>query len=136
MTTKTTMTRTIRVAIATAAVLALMSQAAEARPSGLPAPTQSTHGTASPSILKNKLSLQGTSMALLPASADAKVARAVARRQVAQPTPPVQTATATTGVDWFAAAVGAGFAFSAVLIVIGAAGLVVKHGRRRDPLSA
>jgi hypothetical protein len=134
MTTNTTMTRTIRVAIATAAVLALISQAAEARPSGLPAPTRSTHGTASPSILKNKLSLQGTSTTLLPASADAKVARALARGQVAQPTPPAQTA--TTGVDWFAAAVGAGFAFSAVLIVIGAAGLVIKHGRRRDPLSA
>ena len=71
MTTKTTMTRTIRLAIGTAAVLALMSQAAQARPSGLPAPTQRTHVTASSSILKNKLELPATvitSSAVSPAN--------------------------------------------------------------------
>jgi hypothetical protein len=134
---KTTVTRTIRVAIGTAAVLALMSQAAQARPSGLPAPAGNTQATASSSILKNKLVQKGTYMPLLPASPDAKVARALgAGGQVGTPAPTTQTATGKTGIDWFAAAIGAGFALSLVLIVTGAGALIVKHGRRRDPLSA
>ena len=103
MTTKTTMTRTIRLAIGTAAVLALMSQAAQARPSGLPAPTGSTHVTASSSILKNKLELPATvikSSAVSPANnvaaahANDRATLLVvppARGQVTQLTPPTQT---------------------------------------------
>ena len=147
MTTTTSMTRTIRVAIGTAAVLALMSQAAQARPSGLPTPTGSTHGTAGSSILKNKLQLPATvitSSAVSPANnvaaAHANDRATVlivppAHGQVTQLTPPTQTVTGNTSVDWSAAAIGAGFALSIVLIVIGAPALI-EHGRRRDPLSA
>jgi hypothetical protein len=147
MSTTTTMTRTIRVAIGTAAVLALMSQAAQARPSGLPAPTGRTHVAASSSILKNKLQLHATvitSSAVSPVN-NVAAARAngratvlvipPARGQVTQLTPPTQTVTGKTSVDWFPAAIGAGFAFALILMVIGAAALI-KHGRRSDPLSA
>ena len=147
MTTKTTMTRTIRLAVGTAAVLALMSQAAQARPSGLPAPTQRTHVTASSSILKNKLQLPATvinSSAVSPANNVAAahandratlLAVPPARGQVSQLTPPTQTVTGNTSVDWFAVAIGAGLAFAIILVVIGAAALI-EQGRRRDPVSA
>jgi hypothetical protein len=112
---KKRMTRTIRVAIAAAAVLALMSQAAQAQTitwrGGMAHTSPTTaHVTPSISILKNKLMQHGT--------------------------PLTQTVTGKTSVDWSAAAIGAGLAFSFVLIVIGAAALIIQHGRRRYPLSA
>lgn len=138
MTTKTTMTRTIRLAIGTAAVMALMSQAAQARP------ISQQGGSASES--PTRLAQKGTYMPVLPASPDAKVVRALghaslnvpvgpARGQVTQLTPPTQTVTGKTSVDWFAAAIGTGVAFALVLIVIGASALI-EHARRRDPISA
>jgi hypothetical protein len=146
MTTRTTMTRTIRLAIGTAAVLALMSQAAQARPSGGPGATQRTHIAAS-SILKNKLQLPATVIKTSVVSPANNVAAAhandnptvpvpPARGQVAQQATPTQTGTAktsATGFDWFAAAVGAASVLA--LVLIGAAALT-KHGRRRVPLSA
>ena len=145
MSTTTTMTRTIRVAIGTAAVLALMSQAAQARPSGLPAPTGRTHVAVSSSILKNKLRLPATAITSVSPANTVAAAHAndratvlvvpPARGQITQLTPPTQTVTGKTSVDWFAVAIGVGFALSIVLVVIGAAALI-EHGRRRDPLSA
>ena len=60
-----------------------------------------------------------------------------ARGQVTQLTPPTQTVSGKTSVEWFAVAIGAGFvlALALALVVIGAAALT-KHGRRRVPLSA
>jgi hypothetical protein len=136
MTTKTTMTRTIRLAIGTAAVMALMSQAAQARP------ISQQGGSAQDS--SSTLVQKGTYMPVSPAN---NVAAAhpnhnptvlvvpPARGQVTQLTPPTQTVTGKTSVDWFAAAVGTGLAFALVLVVIGASALI-EHGRRRDPLSA
>jgi hypothetical protein len=147
MPTTTNMTRTIRLAIGTVAVLALMSQSAQARPSGLPAPMGSTHITASSSILRNKLHLPATvikSSAVSPAN-NVAAAHAndgatmlvvpPARGQVTQLTPPTHAVTGNTSVDWSAAAIGTGLAFALVLIVIGAATLI-EHERRRVPLSA
>jgi len=139
MTTRTTMTRTIRLAIGTAAVLALMSQAAQARPIS----QQGGSASESPTRLVQK----GTYMPVLPASPDAKVVRALghaslnvpvgpARGQLTQLTPPTQTVTAktsTTGFDWFAAAIGAASVLA--LVLIGAAALTAR-GRRHVPLSA
>jgi hypothetical protein len=137
VTIKTTTNRTIRLTIGTAAVLALMSQAAQAQPITWRGGMAHT----APTIT---LVRKGTYMPILPASFDAKVARALggtaltippARGQVTQLTPPTQTVTGKTRVHWSAAAIGAGFAFALVLVVIGAATLI-QHGRRRDPLSA
>jgi hypothetical protein len=130
MTNMTTMTRTIRLAIGTAVVLALMSQAAQARPSGLPAPTEQTHITASSSILKDKLQLPPAVIKSSAASPASHVA--LARGEM----PLTQTVTAKTsagGFDWVAAGIGAGSVLAVVLI--GAAALT-KYGRRRVPLSA
>jgi hypothetical protein len=133
MTPTTAITRTIRVAIGTAAALALTSQAAQARPSGPPVTTGRTHVTASSSILKNKLKLPATvimSSGVISASPDAKVARALAHAGQVVPTPRAQS------VDWSAAAIGTGLALALVVVSIGAAALIINNGRRRVPLSA
>lgn len=146
MTTTTTMTRTIRLAIGTAAALALMSQAAQARPSGLPAPMEQTHITASSSILKNKLQLPPTviktsvaspaSHVALARGADSPTGLQLAHGPLVQPTAPTQTVTGKTSAgsfDWVAAAIGAGSVLA--MMLIGAAVLTAR-GRRRVPLSA
>jgi ABC-type sugar transport system substrate-binding protein len=120
---KKRMTRTIRVAIATAAVLALMSQAAQAQPITWRGGMAHT----SPTIT---LVRKGTYMPVSPAN---NVAAAHSNHN---PTVLTETVTGKTSVDWSAAAIGAGLAFSFVLIVIGAAALIIQHGRRRYPLSA
>ena len=130
------MTRTIRVAVGTAAVLALMSQAAQARPIA----RQGGSANGSSSILVQK----GTYMPVSPAN-NVAAANAIATPtgaaqaalgQLEQQTPPTQTLTVKAGpggFDWFAAAIGAGSAL--VIMLLGAAALTA-HGRRRVPLSA
>jgi hypothetical protein len=150
MTTKTTMTRTIRLAIGTAAALVMMSQAAQARPNGL------NQRTGQPIVAGVHTSHVGTS-ASVPASPANNVAAAHAaanlgaahaaanapvvrvqpvRAQFWAETPPTQTGPAATdsgGFDWNAAAIGAGAVLAVALV--GAAGLAAR-GRRRVPLSA
>ncbi len=140
MTTTTTMTRTIRLAIGTAAVLALMSQAAQARPSGVNQRTGLPVGVGQTSRLVQR----GTYMPVSPANNVAAAnaidtptgAAQAALGQLEQQTPPTQTVTVTAGTggfDWFAAAIGACSALA--IMLIGAAALTA-HGRRRVPLSA
>jgi hypothetical protein len=141
MTTKTTMTRTIRLAIGTAAALVLMSQAAQARPNGL------NQRTGLPIVAAVHTGHVGTT-ASIPVSPANNVAAAHAgdnvpivptqpvRAQFWAETPPTQTvpaATHTGGFDWNAAAIGAGAVLAVALI--GAAALAAR-GRRRVPLSA
>jgi hypothetical protein len=129
------MSRTIRLAIGTAAVLALMSQAAQARP----IPQQGGSAQESPSTLVQTGTYMPVSPANNVAAAHANDTPTIpvppARGQVTQLTPPTQTVSGKTSVDWFAVAIGAGFVLALALVVIGAAALT-KHGRRRVPLSA
>ena len=134
MTTKMIMTRTIRLALGTAAVLALMAQAAQAKPIE---PIGST--TESPSTLV----LKGTYMPVSPANNVAAAhaadtprgAAQTALGQLEQPAPPTSvTVTASAdGFDWAAASIGASLML-APLVLIGAA--ATARGRRRVPSSA
>lgn len=134
MTSRTTTTRTIRLAIATAAVLALMSQAAQAKPfepistAAQAAPSSAAYqGTYRPHtivapVVPDRADLIGTSRAALGRST--------------QLTPVGNTAgagTTASGFDWFAATMGAGSTL--VVVLIAGAGLAAR-GRRRVPLSA
>jgi hypothetical protein len=124
MTTKTTMTRTIRLAIGTAAALVLMSQAAQARPTGL------NQRTGRPITANVRTS------APIPASPANNVAAAhaaLAAEHAADDVPIVPAAKSASGFDWNAAAVGAGAVLGVALI--GAAALAAR-GRRRVPLLA
>jgi hypothetical protein len=136
MTTKTTMTRTIRLAIGTAAVLALMAQAAQAKPIE---PIGSTHE--SPTTLVGK----GTYMPVSPANnvaaahaidtprGAAQAALGQSSGSLTSPTSVTVTASAD-GFDWAAAFIGASLML-APLVLIGAVALTAR-GRRRVPLSA
>ncbi len=134
MTSKTNTLRTIKLAIATAAVLALMSQAAQAKPMGpIGVQVQTTpssgayQGTYRPATdvatqPPDRTDLIGTSRAVLG--------------QPTQPTVAGKTVSAKTtanGFDWVAATVGAGSTL--VVVLIAGAGLAAR-GRRRVPLSA
>jgi hypothetical protein len=128
------MTRTIRLAVGTAAVLALMSQAAEARP--IPQSPAQLHAST--------LVQKGTYMPVSPAN-NVAAAHAVdtprgaaqsALGQLEQQTPPTQTVSVKAnagGFDWFAAAIGA--CSMLAIMLIGAAALTA-YARRRVPLSA
>jgi hypothetical protein len=132
MTSRTNTLRTIRLAIATAAALMLMSAAAQARPI-VPIGAQITpssgayQGTYRPvtSVVTSppdRTDRIGTSRAVLG--------------QPAQPTVAGKTTTVRTtdsGFDWVAATVGAGSTL--VVVLIAGAGLAAR-GRRRVPLSA
>lgn len=106
MTTKATMTRTIRLAIGTAAVLALMAQAAQAKPiaefpQGVPAHESTT-----------TLVRKGTYMPVSPANnvAAAHAANPDNRRAAV-------TATANAGsTNWAAVSIGAGILVALALI--------------------
>jgi hypothetical protein len=134
MTSRTNTLRTIKLAIATAAVLALMSQAAQARPIGAiglqvqTTPSSGTYqgtyrpATAVVTLPPDRTDRIGTSHAVLG--------------QPAQPTVAGKTVGARTtasGFDWVAATVGAGSTL--VVVLIAGAGLAAR-GRRRVPLSA
>jgi hypothetical protein len=117
MTTKTTLSRTIRLAVGTAAALMLMSQAAQASSSGYQGTYRPVAGVVS--LSPDRADGVGTSHAAL-----------------GQPVTTAQTASARstgTGFDWFAATMGAGSTL--VVVLIAGAGLVAR-GRRHDPLSA
>lgn len=130
MTPKTTMTRTIRLAIGTAAALVLMTQAAQARPSGI---NQRTGLPIVGSIHHPHMYVQ------IPVSPANNVAAAHAgdtnssRFGSETPAQTVRLATSTGGFDWYAATIGAGTVLAVALI--GAAALTAR-GRRRVPLSA
>jgi hypothetical protein len=129
MTIKTTMTRTIRLALGTAAVLALMSQAAQAKPIVVfptQAPSSSTayQGTYRP-----------TSQSVTP-SPDRADRIGSSRAYVGQPVKVsvghTSVPTSSGGFDWLAATIGAGSTLAIVLIA--GAGLAAR-GRRGVPLS-
>jgi hypothetical protein len=134
MTSRTTTTRTIRLAIATAAALVLMSQAAQARPivpigGGAQAAPSSTAypGTYRPATIvaplpPDRADLIGTSRAQLGQSTQlTSVGNTTAVR------------TTASGFDWFAATMGAGATL--VVVLIAGAGIAAR-GRRHVPLSA
>jgi hypothetical protein len=128
MTSRTNTLRTIKLAIATAAVLALMSQAAQARPIGIQ--LQTTPSTAA---------YQGTyrpatDVVTLPPDRTDRIGTSHA--VLGHPTVATKTVSARTtasGFDWVAATVGAGSTL--VVVLIAGAGLAAR-GRRRVPLSA
>jgi len=129
----TSMTRTIRLAIGTAAMLALMSSAAQARPLTF------TSSTAAPSSAVVQLSPDradhiGAAPAVTPTRLAPDRVDKIGTDQ--QPTPPVTRVIVRTtngGFDWISAAIGAGSALALVLI---ASAALVARGRRREPLSA
>jgi hypothetical protein len=136
MTTTRTMTRAFRLAIGTAAVLALMSQAALA---GRPSAQQRGSMNGASSMLVRK----GTYMPVSPANNVAAAHTIDTRRGAAQialgrldrPTPvtTVTVAASGDGFDWAAASTGAGLVIA--LVLIGAAALSTR-GRRGVPRSA
>ena len=128
----TTMTRTIRLAIGTAAILVLMSQAAQARPLGY-------SGTYHPSSTVVTLSPDradhiGAVAPVTPTPLAPDRVDKIGTDQ--QPIPPVTRVVVRTtngGFDWTDAAIGAGSVLTLVLI---ASAAMVARGRRREPLSA
>jgi hypothetical protein len=128
----TTMTRTIRLAIGTAAILVLMSQAAQARPLGY-------SGTYRPSSTVVTLSPDradhiGAVAPVTPTPLAPDRVDKIGTDQ--QPIPPVTRVVVRTtngGFDWIDAAIGAGSVLTLVLI---ASAAMVARGRRREPLSA
>lgn len=126
MTTKTTLSRTLRLAAATAAAMVLMTQAAQAKPIGPvtptaqgAAPSSSSPSTGVVSLAPDRADGIGTSHAALGQS--------VAKVQTGS------TRTGGNGFDWFAATLGAG---STLVVVLIAGGGLMARGRRRVPLSA
>ena len=131
-----TMTWTIRLAVGTAAMLALMSSAAQAKPTG-------STGTYRPSAVV----LHAPAVTLAPDRTDrigvtTPIAPTVIPDRVDKigtdqgPTPPVTAVVVRTtdgGFDWIDAVIGA--LSATALMLIGAAALAA-HGRRRVPLSA
>lgn len=130
MTIKTTMTRTIRLALGTAAVLALMSQAAQAKPivvfptQAAPASSTAYQGTYRPNYQNvtpspDRADRIGSSRAYLGQPVKVSVGH-------------TSLPTSSGGFDWLAATIGAGSTLAIVLIA--GAGLAAR-GRRGAPLS-
>jgi hypothetical protein len=135
MTTTTTSTRTIRLAIGTAAVLALMSQAAQARPIIAPHKGVSVHESSSTLVRK------GTYVPVRPANnvapvqvGDPRAASQFPFHQLQQATPraAVTAGSSAGSFDWAAASIGA--TVLVALVLVGAAALA--GGRRHVPRSA
>ena len=134
MTSRTNTLRTIKLAIATAAVLALMSQAAQAKPFE---PIGPQAQTAPSSGAYQGTYRPATDVVTTPPDRTDRIgtSRAVLGHH-AQPTVATKTVSARTtahGFDWVAATVGAGSTL--VVVLIAGAGLAAR-GRRRVPLSA
>jgi hypothetical protein len=111
-----TMTWTIRLAIASAAMLALMAPAASARPAAPIVPAASaTAPAAAVTLAPDRVDGIGTA------------------RQPVAPVSTVVVRSTGNGFDWSSAAIGAGSVLA--LVLIASAG-VVARGRRRVPLSA
>jgi hypothetical protein len=131
MTIKTTMTRTIRLAVGTAAVLALMSQAAQAKPLEV----FPTHTQAAPSSSTYQGTYRPTSQNVTP-SPDRADRIGSSQAYLGQPVKVsvghTSVPTSSGGFDWVAATLGAGSTLAIVLIA--GAGLAAR-GRRGAPLS-
>jgi hypothetical protein len=132
MTSRTNTLRTIRLAIATAAALMLMSAAAQAKPlEPIGAQVQTTPSTGA---------YQGTyrpvtDVVTPPPDRTDRIgtSRAVLGYHPTVATKTVSARTTGSGFDWVAATVGAGSTL--VVVLIAGAGLAAR-GRRRVPLSA
>ena len=138
------MTRTIRLAVATAAVLALTASAAQARPNGVNQRTGLPNGvgvqtsvsqptTAAVSLAPDRVDRIGavthvTSSQLPPDRVD----QIGTTRQPTPPTPTVIAQTTSSSFDWLAAAIGAASVIAVTLL--GAAALAAR-GRLRAALS-
>ena len=132
MTSRTNTLRTIKLAIATAAVLALMSQAAQAKPFepiGLQAQTAPSSGAYQGTYRP------ATDVVTTPPDRTDRIgtSRAVLGNHPTVATKTVAARTTANGFDWVAATVGAGSTL--VVVLIAGAGLAAR-GRRRVPLSA
>ena len=128
----TSMTRTIRLAIGTAAMLALMSSAAQARP--LTFTSSSAPSTPVVQLSPDRADHIGAAPTVTPTPLARDRVDKIGTDQ--QPTPPVTTVIVRTtngGFDWLDAAIGAGSALALVLV---ASAALVARGRRREPLSA
>ena len=128
----TSMTRTIRLAIGTAALLALMSSAAQARP--LTLTTSSAPTTPVVQLSPDRADHIGAVASVTPTPLAPDRVDKIGTDQ--QPTPPVTRVIVRTtdgGFDWVDAAIGAGSALALVLV---ASAALVARGRRREPLSA
>ena len=128
----TSMTRTIRLAIGTAAMLALMSSAAQARP--LTFTNSSAPTTPVVALSPDRADHIGALTPVTPTPLAPDRVDKIGTDQ--QPTPPVTRVIVRTtdgGFDWLDAAIGAGSALALVLI---ASAALVARGRRREPLSA
>lgn len=128
----TSMTRTIRLAIGTAALLALMSSAAQARPLTLTSSSAPT--TPVVQLSPDRADHIGAVASVTPTPLAPDRVDKIGTDQ--QPTPPVTRVIVRTtdgGFDWVDAAIGAGSALALVLV---ASAALVARGRRREPLSA
>ena len=128
----TSMTRTIRLAIGTAAMLALMSSAAQARP--LTFTSSSAPSTPVVQLSPDRADHIGAVASVTPTPLAPDRVDKIGTDQ--QPTPPVTRVIVRTtdgGFDWIDAAIGAGSALALVLV---ASAALVARGRRREPLSA
>lgn len=133
----TTMTRTIRLAIGTAAMLALMSQAAQARPAGYvgsyrPSAASAPVVSLPPDRADHIGAANITPTPLAPDRVD-RIGTDRVRTPFIPPTTPVVVRSTRGGFDWVSAAIGAGSALALVLI---ASAAMVARGRRRVALSA
>jgi hypothetical protein len=128
----TNLTRTLRLAIGTASMLALMSTAAQARPFTLT--SSSTPSSAVVQLSPDRADHIGAVAPVAPTPLAPDRVDKIGTDQ--QPTPPVTTVvvrTTNAGFDWIAAAIGAASALALVLV---AAAALVARGRRSEPLSA
>jgi hypothetical protein len=121
------MTRMIRLAVAAAAALVLMTQAAQAMPGPLGAPNPAYAG-APPLTGGGAVYPRGGADGSIPDTYALQVGRRALHHRTQ-----VALVAATSGFDWAAAAIGAGSTLAAGLI---GAGVVIAFTRRRVPLSA
>ena len=134
-----TITRTIGLTVATAAVLALTASAAQARPDGLNLTTGVQTSVSQPatpalSLAPDRVDRIGVATQVTPSQLPPDRVDQIGTTQ--QPTPSTPTVIVqTTGnsVDWLAAAIGA--ASVIVVMLLGAAALAAR-GRRHVTLSA
>jgi hypothetical protein len=132
-----TTTRTIRLAVATAAVLALTASAAQARPSGLNPTTGLATGVGAQTSVSqppDRVDRIGAATQVTPSQLPPDRVDQIGTTQ--QPTPATPTVIVqTTGdsFDWLTAAIGAA---AVIVVMVLAAAALAARGRRRVTLSA
>jgi hypothetical protein len=132
-----TITRTMRLAVATAAVLAVTASAAQARPNGLNPTTGLATGVGvqtSVSQPPDRVDRIGAATLVTPSQLPPdRVDQIGTSRQPTPSTPTVIVQTSGESFDWLTAAIAAA---SVILAVLLAAAALAARGRRRVTLSA